>query len=115
MSIEQIDHPVAKRIRESIAGLRRSGERTVIPIDSTQERVTGSIRTLSRSRVSSILRQLRSSSGYSYEALTEQTGLPKQLLFDIEFKEQRLTLEQLRLLAECYGVTVSDILGIDLD
>ncbi|MCB0062016.1 MAG: helix-turn-helix transcriptional regulator [Caldilineaceae bacterium] len=112
---DSTDNPIAKRIREAVSGLRQTKERTVIPIDTSQERVNSSIRTLARSRVSNILRQLRSASGYSYEDLTEKTGLPKQLLFDIEYKEQRLTLDQLRLLADCYGVEVNDILGVDVE
>jgi ribosome-binding protein aMBF1 (putative translation factor) len=109
------DNPIARRIREAIIDLRHANQRVVVPIDTTQERVVESIRTLSRSRVSSILRQLRSSSGYSYEELTEKSGLSKQLLFDVEYKDQRLTLAQLRDLADCYDVPVNDILGIDVE
>lgn len=113
--LEPSDNPIAKRIREAVLGLQQTKARTVTPIDTSQERVVHSIRTLARSRVSSILRQLRSTSGTSYDELTEKTGLSKQLLFDIEYKEQRLTLAQLRLLAACYEVEVNDILGVDVE
>lgn len=108
------NNPIAKRIREAVVDLRQARERIVTPVDTSQERVVESIRTLARSRISNILRELRASSGYSYEELTDRTGLPKQLLFDVEFKSQRLTFDQLQLLARCYEVDVSDILGVDM-
>ena len=43
------------------------------------------------------------------------TGLTQQLLFDVEFGQKRLNLDELELLAACYRVTVSDILGIDIE
>ncbi len=109
------DNPIARRIREAVADLQQTQARRVLPADSSQERVVDSLRQLARSRISSILRQLRSASGYSYDLLAEQSGLSKQLLFDVEYKEQRLTLDQLRVLAACYEVEINDILGVDID
>ena len=115
MDSNSAGNPIAKRIREAIMELQQTNRRTITPVNTNQEKVVKSIRTLSRSRVSSILRELRSSSGYSYDELTEKSGFPKQLLFDVEYKDRRLTLDQLRILADCYGVTINDILGIDIE
>ena len=77
--------------------------------------VRDSIRQLARQRVSQLLRQLRAAQGLTYEQVHDSTGLSQQLLFDLEFKDRRLTLDELRRLAVCYRVSVNDILGIDLD
>lgn len=77
--------------------------------------VRDSVRLLSRQRVSQSLRQLRAACGLTYEQVQERTGLPQQLLYDVEYRERRLVLDELRVLVDCYGSSVNDILGIDLD
>ena len=64
-------------------------------------------------RVPRVLRQLRAVHGYTYDEVEDRTGLSQQLLFDMEYKDRRLTLDQLILLAECYRVSAGDVLGID--
>jgi hypothetical protein len=104
-----------QRLRDSFARLSRNPAPTSAPLPEAGPQVRDSIRQLSRARVSQILRQLRAAHGLSYFQVQTQTGLPQQLLFDLEFKDRRLTLDELRRLAECYHVSIDDILGIDLE
>lgn len=105
-----------QRLRESVLRLGHSKPERVVPrIDDTPDRTRAAIRRLARSRISQILRQLRAAHGLSYEEIQQRTGLSQQMLFDVEYKERRLTLEELRKLAECYAVSVSDILGLDFE
>ncbi len=90
-------------------------DRITQPYEKAKENISDSVRLLSRSRVSLLLRQLRAAHDYSYAQVQEATGLSQQLLFDVEFKDRRLNLDELRRLAECYEVSVSDILGIDIE
>lgn len=106
---------LVKRIQETVRNLQRGKERVITPINPGEEKLRQSLRTLARTRVSSMLRQLRAARGYTYEALAAESGLSQQLLFDIEYKERRLTLDELRILAACYQVSVSDLLGVDID
>jgi ribosome-binding protein aMBF1 (putative translation factor) len=106
---------LVKRIQETVRNLQRNNERVTTPIDTSEEKLRHSIRTLARTRVSNTLRQLRAARGYSYEALAAETGLSQQLLFDIEYKERRLTLNELRSLATCYRVNINDLLGVEID
>jgi hypothetical protein len=106
---------LALRIRESLAWLRRTPTRNSPPYQKVERNIRDSIRQLSRQRVSDLLRQLRAAHGLTYEQVNERTGLTQQLLFDVEFKDRRLTLDEIRLLAECYQVSVDDILGINVD
>ncbi|MCC6165733.1 MAG: helix-turn-helix transcriptional regulator [Caldilineaceae bacterium] len=106
---------ILQRIRESLARLTRTPERTTEPYHETEQHVRESIRQISRARVSQLLRQLRAAHGLSYAQVQANTGLTQQLLFDVEYKDRRLTLDQLRRLAHCYHVSVDDLLGIDLD
>lgn len=107
---------VMQRIRESLNWLRRSSTQHADPNTQQAERnVRDAIRQLSRQRVSDLLRQLRAASGLSYEQVHDRTGLSQQLLFDVEFKDRRLSLDELRRLADCYQVTANDLLGIDID
>ena len=116
MTINSFDsNSLVKRIRERVLQLQHGNERTVEPIDTSRETAQQAIRTLARSRVSNILRQLRAANGLNYDELSSRTGIAKQTLFNIEYKEQRLTLDELRLLVDCYGVSVNDVLGIDVD
>jgi hypothetical protein len=107
---------ILARLQESVLRLAHSKpERVVPPIDDTPERTRAAVRLLARSRVGQTLRQLRAAHGLSYEQIQQQTGLSQQLLFDVEFRERRLTLDELRVFAACFGVGVNDILGVDID
>lgn len=83
------------------------------PLD--EAKVRDAVRQSARSRVGATLRQLRAARRLSYDAIREQTGLSQQLLYDVEYRERRLTLDELRLLAECYGVSADDVLGVDVE
>lgn len=107
--------PVIQRIRESLARLTRTPERTSEPYQETEQHIRESIRQISRTRISQLLRQLRAAHGLSYAQVQANTGLTQQLLFDVEYKDQRLTLDQIRRLAHCYDVSVDDLLGIELE
>lgn len=106
---------VVQRIRESLNWLRRTPERTPTSYQTSERNIRDSIRQLSRQRVSDLLRQLRAAHGLSYEQVNQRTQLSQQLLFDVEFKERRLSLDELQRLADCYQVSVNDLLGIDVD
>lgn len=114
-NLEQSNDNVIQRIRESLNWLRRTPMSASTPYQKVERNIRDSIRQLSRQRISDLLRQLRAAHGLSYEQVNERTGLSQQLLFDVEFKDRRLSLEQIRLLADCYQVTVSDLLGVDVD
>ena len=88
---------------------------SAVPAPQTERHIRDSVRMLSRQRVSDLLRQLRAASGLSYQQINEVTGLSQQLLFDVEFRDRRLTLDELRRLLACYQVSVDDILGVDID
>ena len=113
--MSETNDPLFNRLRDTVLRLAQAPQRAVQPVveDRTSER--DAVRKLARSRVSQILRQLRATHGLSYAQIQEQTGLSQQLLFDIEYKERRLTLEELRILARCYGVSASDVLGVEVD
>src|SRR5687768_15692034 len=95
-----------QRIRQSLNWLQRTPARTSAPFQKSERNIRDAIRLLSRQRVSDLLRQLRAAQGLSYEQVHERTNLPQQLLFDVEFKDRRLTLDELRKLADCYQVSV---------
>ncbi len=104
------------RIRN--AALRASTyEKRVVepPLDGAGRGAHEAVRTLSRSRVAHVLRQLRAAHGLTYDEVQAQTGLSQQTLFDVEYKTRRLTLTELRALAACYDVSVSDILGVEIE
>lgn len=107
--------PLLQRIRASLNLLQRTPIHTTAPPAREERTVRDSIRQLARQRVSQLLRQLRAAQGLTYEQVHDSTGLSQQLLFDLEFKDRWLTLDELRRLAVCYRVSVNDILGIDLD
>lgn len=81
----------------------------------TEERMRDSVSVAARSRVSQALKQLRLAHNFSYADIQQRTNLSQQLLWDMEYKERRLTLEELRILAACYQLKPGDILGIDID
>lgn len=107
--------PIIQRIRESLARLNRTPDRSTEPYQETERHIRDSIRKVSRTRISQLLRQLRAAHGLSYAQVQANTGLTQQLLFDVEYGDRRLTLDQLSRLAECYHVSVEDLLGIDMD
>jgi hypothetical protein len=106
---------VIQRIRESLNWLRRTPVGSTTPYQKTERDIRDAIRQLSRQRVSDLLRQLRAAHGLSYEQIHDQTGLSQQLLFDVEFKDRRLSLDELHRLAACYQVSIDDLLGVDID
>ena len=106
---------LVQSMKSSMAKLRFGPQRVTEPVEDVEVDARDSVRQLSRNRVAALLRQLRAVHGFSYAEIQEQTGLRQQLLFDLEFKEQRLTLDEIRLLAELYQVSPGDILGIDMD
>ena len=85
---------VIQRIRESLNWLRRAPMGSTTPYQKTERDIRDAIRKLSRQRVSDLLRQLRAAHGLSYEQVHDQTGLSQQLLFDVEFKDRRLSLDR---------------------
>jgi len=109
------DDPIYKRIRDTVLRLAHSPKRVLEPVDEAEITARNAVRQLARSRISAILRQLRATHGYTYAEVQDKTGLSQQLLFDVEYKERRLTLDELRLLAQCYEIGVNDVLGIDLE
>lgn len=109
------DEPIYKRIRDTVLRLTHAPKRVVEPANEAEMNVRNAIRQVARSRVSALLAQLRATHGYSYAQVQDKTGLTQQMLFDVEYKERRLTLDELRLLAQCYAISVNDILGVDLD
>jgi hypothetical protein len=109
------EESLLQRLRESVIQMRKTPSRTTAPPPPREVNVRDSIRQLSRSRVSEILRQLRAVRSLSYEQVRERTGLPQQLLYDVEYKDRRLTMPELTALAKCYEVSVNDILGIDVE
>ncbi|MEX1020337.1 MAG: helix-turn-helix transcriptional regulator [Litorilinea sp.] len=106
---------LVRRIRESVLRLTQNPERSHEAFESVDTPVRDSIRRLARSRISQILQQLRAANGLSYAQVQANTGLSQQLIYDVEYGDRRLTLEELQLLADCYHVAVSDLLGIDID
>jgi DNA-binding Xre family transcriptional regulator len=110
------DDQLIRRMKEALTRLRLLPEATVTKVEEdTTVDARESVRQLSRNRVAALLRQLRAVHGFSYEQVSEQTGLSQQTLFDLEYKDRRLTLDELGRLARCYQVSPGDILGIELD
>jgi DNA-binding Xre family transcriptional regulator len=109
------EESLLRRLRDSVIQIRKMPERTTTPTVRQEVDARDSIRRLSRTRVSDILRQLRAARGLSYEQVRERTGLSQQTLYDVEYKDRRLTLTELTALANCYELSINDILGIDLE
>ena len=86
-----------------------------IPDPLDEAKVRQAVNQAARSRVAATLRQLRAARGLSYDAVRTQTGLSQQFLYDVEYRDRRLTLDELRLLATCYGVSADDVLGVDTE
>jgi hypothetical protein len=104
-----------QRLRESVIQIRKTPQRSTAPVTRDEVNVRDSIRRLSRSRVSEILRQLRATRSLSYEQVREKTGLSQQILYDVEYKDRRLSLAEFAALARCYEVSINDILGVDIE
>ena len=102
-------------LKEQVARLRYGEERVTEPVEEAEVDARESVRRLARARVADLMRQLRAVHGFTYEEIQRETGLSQQTLFDFEFKDHRLTLEEFRLLTSMYGVSVGDVLGIDLE
>lgn len=109
------EESLIQRLRASVIQIRKTPQRTMEPPTHHEVSVRDSVRKLARSRVSEILRQLRAARGFSYEQVRELTGLSQQLLYDVEYRDRRLSLAELAALAACYETSVNDILGIDLE
>lgn len=105
---------IADQIRETVRKVQQS-EQVIRPHNASQELLIQAIHTLARNRVAHSLRQLRAAGGLSYDDVAAKTGLSKQMLFDLEYKERRLSIDELRKIAACYHVSENDILGVDLD
>lgn len=106
---------LVQQIRDMVLRMARTPSRPLDPPTEQADRTRESVRQLARSRVSLLLRQLRAAQGLTYAAIQEQTGFSQQMLYDVEYKDRRLTLDELRTLAQCYHVTINDILGVDID
>lgn len=102
------------RIRTALAPHPQPLART-IPDPLDEAKVRQAVNQAAQSRVAATLRQLRAARGLSYDAVRTQTGLSQQLLYDVEYRNRRLTLDELRLLATCYGVSADDVLGVDIE
>jgi len=102
------------RVRSALTPHSQSLAR-VVPDPLDEAKVRQAVSQTARSRVSATLRQLRAARRLSYDAIRQRTGLSQQLLYDTEYRDRRLTLDELRLLAECYGVSADDVLGVDVE
>lgn len=109
------EESLLKRLRDSVIQIRNAPQRITTPESRSEVNIRDAVRRLARSRVSEILRQLRAAQGLSYEQVRERTGLSQQLLYDMEYRDRRLTLAEVTALAACYDVSVNDILGIDIE
>jgi len=115
MSIDANNNHWLKRIQNTVWRLARVPERSVSLPSEVKISAHSRVRQAAANRVSATLRQLRVDHGYSYEQQRDMTGLSLQVLYDIEFKKRRLTVHELGLLAQCYELDASDILGVDLE
>lgn len=115
---------LSNQLRDALLRLDQLPERVIEPSATPEHEasipsgivdVRESVRRLSRARVALLLRQIRAAAGMTYAQVQTDTGLSQQLLFDVEFKDRRLTLGELRILADCYHVSVNDILGADVE
>jgi hypothetical protein len=107
---------LVKRFQETILRLAQDRKRALdSPVEEHEDNTRTALRRLAQRRISLVLRQLRAAHGLSYAQIQTQTGFSQQFLFDIEYKDHRLTLDELRILANCYGVHVNDLLGVDIE
>ena len=108
------EESLLSRLRAAIAPQPQlPAHSTPDPLD--EAKVRAAVRQSARSRVGATLRQLRAARRLSYDAIRARTGLSQPLLYDVEYRDRRLTLDELRLLVECYGVSADDVLGVDVE
>lgn len=115
MSTESNGDGLLQRMRQNLRRVQRLTDVAESRDDLALRQVRDAVRTLARNRVCTALRQLRAVHGLTYEDLQERTGISQQRLWNVEYGEQRLTLDELQRLAPCFNATVADFLGIDLD
>ncbi|MEM7128045.1 MAG: helix-turn-helix transcriptional regulator [Chloroflexota bacterium] len=115
-------YPLQGRLNQLNERFKRTLERVEqVPTDRdpkviiVEEQMRASILVAARNRVSQSLKQLREAHNLSYGDLQAKTGLSQQLLWEVEYKERRLTLTELKALASCYQLSAGDILGVDLE
>jgi len=104
-----------KRIQDTVWKLGRIPDRAITLPNEPAVSIGNRIREAAADRISATVRYLRVERGYSYEQLRDRTGLSLQTLYDIEYKKRPVTLQELELLARCYELRASDILGVDLN
>lgn len=109
------DDHLLDRLKEAVLRAVRVPQVTTLRPNAAEASMRDSVRTTARVRISTALRQLRAAYSFSYEDLQTKTGLSQQLLWDVEYKDRRLTLSELEKLAACFEMTASDLLGIDLE
>ncbi len=102
-------------LRESILKLGQNANRVTSTESTENLNFHDSLRQASSTRIAHLLRQLRAAHNISYAQIQTDTGLSQQMLFDVEYGSRRVTLGELKLLAECFDVSVSDILGVDIE
>ena len=105
----------ANSIRDYLLRLGQTPNRVYEHSDNVEHDLNDSLRQLSRTRIALSLRQLRAANGFTYAQVQTDTGLTQQALFDVEFGDRRLSIMELSLLVTCYKVTLSDILGVDIE
>lgn len=115
MSTSSDGNGLIERMRQNLLRVRRLTEVAESRDDLETRQVREAVRTLARNRVCTALRQLRAVHGLTYEELHARTGISQQRLWNVEYGDQRLTLEEVQQLAPCFNITVADLLGIDLD
>jgi len=115
MNTDTNDNQWLTRIQNTVWRLARVPGRSISLPSESKISARSRVRQATADRVSATLRQLRVDHGYSYEQQRDITGLSLQVLYDIEFKKRRLTVHELGLLAQCYELDASDILGVDLE
>ncbi len=108
------DDSILNRIRGRMGAAAGAPRPPAGPATDENELRTA-LRQMARRRISQTLSQLRAARGLAYEQVRQQTGLSMQVIYDVEYRDRRLTVDELRLLAACYDVSVNDILGVDLE
>lgn len=104
-----------RSLRESILKLGQNADRVTSAESTEYIDVHESLRQAGRTRIAHLLRQLRAAHDLSYAQIQTDTGLSQQMLFDVEYGSRRISLDELELLAACFGVSVNDILGVDIE
>ncbi|XLD61543.1 helix-turn-helix transcriptional regulator [Lacibacter sp. MH-610] len=58
------------------------------------------------------IRELRNEKGWSQETLADKTGFHRTYIGMIERGERNLSLKNVEIFAECFGLTMSDLLKL---